>query len=104
MRRSPLGSVESEATTYSDGTFNCESVAAAQAGKTTGLVGADVIFSPPPNPLAATASPEGDGFKVAVMEFDATRYCLATRLTSARVTALIACRSSSGELRPSAAS
>src|ERR1700760_4066974 len=98
MRRSPLGSVESEATTYSDGTFNCESVAAAQAGKTTGLVGADVIFSPPPNPLAATASPEGDGFNVAVIEFALTRYCFATRLTSAKVTPRIACKSSSGAL------
>jgi hypothetical protein len=35
----------------------------------TGFVGAEVIFSCPPNPLEATASPEGDGFKVAVMEF-----------------------------------
>ena len=36
----------------------------AHEGKSTGFVGAEVNCSPPPNPLEATASPDGAGFSI----------------------------------------
>ena len=42
--------------------------ASAHSGKTTGLVGADIVFSDPPKPLDETASPEAAGFKVPTTE------------------------------------
>lgn len=75
----------------------------AQSGSCTGLVGAEVTCFPPPKPLPATACPEGTGFSTALIVPTLSRYCLATRLTSARVTFRIASKSSSGVLRPSAA-
>src|ERR1700739_5051113 len=74
----------------------------AHEGKSTGFVGADVNCSPPPNPLDATASPEGAGFNSAEIEFWSTRNCFATRFTSAGVTRFMASTSSRGEVRPSA--
>ena len=104
IRRMPLLSTVSVGVMYSVGVFSWSSCEAAHGGSTTGLVGADVTFSAPPNPLEATACPEGAGFSVAVMLLEASRYCLATRFTSATVTLRMAFTSSSGELRPSAAS
>ena len=66
ISRIPFGSFISVTARDSVGTWIAFSGPAAQSGSTTGLVGAEVACSAPPNPLAATASPLGAGFKMAV--------------------------------------
>ena len=66
-------------------------------GSVTGLVGALVSCSPPPNPFDATGSFDGLGTSVATIELFSMRYSFATRLTSAAVTRRIASISSSGD-------
>ena len=104
IRRRPLGKVMSVDDGGAGGISSASSRDPAHEGNSTGFVGAEVNCSPPPNPLEATGAPDGTGFSSAVIEFWSTRYCFATRFTSAGVTRLIASTSSSGELRPSAAS
>src|SRR4029077_14319423 len=104
LRRIPLDKVISAEGGGGGGNSTVRRRVLAQEGKSTGFVGADVNCSPPPNPLEATASPDGTGFNSAVIEFWSTRNCLAIRFTSRAVTRFMASTSSSGELRPSAAS
>jgi hypothetical protein len=104
MTRSLLGSVVSVQFGFTVGTRIAASAVSAHGGSVTGLVGAAVNCSPPPNPFSEAASPVGFGMSVAVMELASLRNCRATRLTSATVTRRIASTLSSGELRPSAAS
>src|SRR5207244_10959094 len=104
ITRSLFGSIVSVHVGLTVGTRTAASADSAQSGSFTGLVGAAVNDSPPPNPFPDAASPVGFGRRVAVIELASFKYCAATRLTSVAVTRLMASTSSSGELRPSAAS
>ena len=78
------------------------SAVAAHSGSTTGLVGLrGQLLRCRQIPCPKPASPFGTGFNVAVIELVSTRYCFATRFTSASVTRFIASTSSSGDFRPS---
>src|ERR1051325_3092437 len=98
-----FGSVTSDHVGFTLRTRIEASAVSAHAGSCTGLVGADVNDSPPPNPFSDVSSFDGFGTRVAVMELSSFRNCIATRFTSATVTLRIASTVSSGDLRPSAA-
>ena len=88
---------------FTIGTRSVATAVSAHSGSFTGLVGAAVSDSPPPNPFSDGASPVGFGTSIAVIEWVSSRNSIATRLTSATVTRRIASTSSSGDFRPSAA-
>src|SRR5476651_1509889 len=84
MRRMPLGKVVSYGCNVEGGTESVARASFAQSGSTTGLDGATVVVSLPPNPDCAAAAPDDFGFKLAVTTAP-LRYVRATRLTSAGV-------------------
>ncbi len=105
MSRIPLGRRESETLAASVGILSSANPPAAQDGSTTGLVGAAVRCSAPPKPLLATGLPVGNRIedrrdrisRPQILLRDAIdvgdAHCFRSLSTS-----------SSGELRPSAAS
>ena len=100
----PFGSVTSDGVSRDSGTVIFASCDSAHSGSKTGFFGGDVVVSPPPKPFSATGLPDGLGTRVVTIERSSRTYSRRTRFTSSAVTVLMATMSSSGELRPSAAS
>src|SRR5512145_1745040 len=97
----PLGSSVTIGFTRDVGTANGANVFFAQAGKGTGLVSLGAKDSVAGRESeAARGLPDSRGVNIATTALSLKRYFLATRLTSATVTFLIASILSSGELRP----
>ena len=95
IRRIPLGSVISVGWRFHFGTASWLSCVSAQGGNCTGLVGALVTFSAAAKSLACNRRARRLRVSVPTMAFCSTRYCFATRSTSATVTFLMASTSCS---------
>src|SRR5579862_1553936 len=99
----PLGRLVTTGFNVEGGISICSVIFLAHTGSLTPVAFDAANDSLPPKLFEEIGLPEGCGVKMAEMAWSKSKYCLATRLTSATVTWRMAAMSSSGDCRPSMA-